>query len=508
MYSRVFEASVQRKSAALFTMAVLLAGCHAVLPEPELPPHRGVNLRLACPPGLGQLVQTQSRIWQSRQQATVRAEEYDPVKGPSAVADADVWLVPPADLPRWAAAGQVVALPRSFTAPRQPFEWRTLLPAYREQLLTWNGSAWAVPLVGEAPVCVYRADVYDRPAVAEQYRQFQQDVKKAATVLPLRAPATWQEFAVQAEFFSRHHPSGKSGPSLPPLPADEAALDRLFYTVAAPHARRAVPQDEPRGPDHVALVFAFHYDLQTGKPRIAGPGFVAALDLLQRLQSCRPEGPSARPAEAFLTGQAILGVVEASWLVEFQKKPALRDRFGVCQVPGADHYFTLGDERVVLKDRSNRVPYLGGRGWLACVPSTSRQQEAALDLLADLAGPDRCAQAALEPGQGGPVRTTGLLRESWSAYDLDGPRSAALREAMNRTLLGHGIKNPVVCLRTPDQAAHRAALVAEVRQALLERKPAQQALAGAARKWEELDAKKGKKAHLAEYRLSLGLLGK
>jgi hypothetical protein len=502
------SSSVQRKSVVPFAMAALLAGCQAVLPSPEPPPFQGARLRLACPPGLGRLVETQASVWQSRQQAVVKAEEYDPRKGPVAVAGADVWLVPPADLPRWAAAGQVVPLPASFTAPRQPFEWRTLLPAYRESLLLWNGTAHAVPLLGEAPVCVYRADLYDRADVAQRYRAFQRDEKKADAPLPLRPPATWQEFALQAEFFRRHHPSGKPGPSLPALPADEPALDRLFYSVAAPLARRAVAQDEQVAKDHLALVFAFHYDLDTGKPRVAGPGFVAALELLQRLQACRPAGSSPRPAEAFRTGQAVLGVVEASWLVEFQKTPALRDRIGVCQVPGSDRCFTPQGEPVDLKERSNRVPYLGGAGWLACVPASSSQQPAALDLLADLAGPPRSAQAALEPDHGGPVRTTQLLRESWSAYDLDRPRSLALREALNQTLLQHGIKNPAVCLRTPDQAAHRAALVAGVRQSLLEGRSARDTLAGVARQWEELDAKKGEKAHLAEYRLSLGLLGK
>jgi hypothetical protein len=73
-------------------------------------------------------------------------------------------------------------------------------------------------------------------------------------------------------------------------------------------------------------------------------------------------------------------------------------------------------------------------------------------------------------------------------------------------LLRHRLKNPVVCLRTPDQAGHRAALVAALRAALAGKEGA--ALAGVARRWEELDRKRGGKRHLEEYRLSLGLLGK
>ena len=501
---------MQRKSNFLFGAVALLAGCQGALPPPEPPAYQGTHLRVACPAGTDQMVLARSRVWQARQQAQVTTVVWPPAKGPEAVARADVWLMAPADLPRWAAADRLVPLPTSFVERGGVFEWSSLLPAYGNQLLKWDGTAFGVPLMGEAPVCVYRADLYSRADVKEKYRAFQKEQGKGGTVLrALQAPATWEEFALQADFF-RQHPVGKPGPapSLPPLPADEVALDRLFYTVAAPHARRAVPQDEPSGEDRLAELFAFHYELKKGKPRIATPGFVAALELLQRLQKCRPAGPSARPAEALLRGQAVLGVVEASWLVAFQENPELRDRFGVCGVPGSDRYFTHRDRRVILKETSNRVPYLGEAGWLACVPRTATQKEAALDLLADLAGPARGAQAALEPRWGGPVRADQLLRESWSAYDLDRARSQALREALGRSLLQHGIKNPVLCLRTPDQGPHRAALVVGLRQALLEKRPAQDVLAEVARKWEELDAKKGREAHLAEYRISLGLVGK
>src|SRR5262249_53406424 len=147
-----------------------------------------------------------------------------------------------------------------------------------------------------------------------------------------------------AEFFARHGSGGKPGASLPPLPSGEAELDRLFWTVAASCARRAVPGDEPQGPDHDAEVFSFHCDQRTGEPRISGPGLVEALALLQRLQACRPLGTAARPEEAFQDGLAVLCLCEASWLVPFQKAQKRRDRFGICQVPGAGRYHTASGE--------------------------------------------------------------------------------------------------------------------------------------------------------------------
>src|SRR5437016_4325549 len=98
--------SVQRKSIGLFGMVVFLAGCQGVLPPPEPPPHQGANVRVACPRGLAGLIRSQSRVWEAAQQATVTVQEYDPAQGPAAVPNADIWLVAPAEMPRWAAAGR------------------------------------------------------------------------------------------------------------------------------------------------------------------------------------------------------------------------------------------------------------------------------------------------------------------------------------------------------------------------------------------------------------------
>jgi hypothetical protein len=66
----------------------------------------------------------------------------------------------------------------------------------------------------------------------------------------------------------------------------------------------------------------------------------------------------------------------------------------------------------------------------------------------------------------------------------------------------------VLCLRTPRQAAHRDALVKEVRAALVEGADAEKALQKVAESWKKLDREQGVEKHLADYRRSLGLLAK
>jgi ABC-type glycerol-3-phosphate transport system substrate-binding protein len=505
-----WAALMQRKSLFLASLLAFLGalplGCRRVAPPPPPPPHQGVNVRVACPAGLpAALVRSHARAWSARQQATVEVRPY--TASPEEVPGADVWVLPPPELPRWAAADRLAPLPDSLAKPGTPYEWMGLLPLYREQLLVWDRVAFGLPLSGEAPVCCYRADLFADAARRTAYRAF---LAKRGAERELRAPTTWEEFADVAEFF-RANPSSGAGPvpSLPPLPADDVALDRLFYTVASSFARRAVREEEPAGAGHLDEVFSFHYDLRTGAPRIATPGFVAALQLLQRLHACRPDGVSREPAEAFRTGKAVLCLTDAAALVGFQKEPGLRDRFGIARVPGAGRYYTFSGEEQVLEGRSNYVPYLGGAGWLAVVPRGAARAEAAFDLLADLSGPQTGAQVALEPRWGGgPTRLDQLGRDRWDAFDLDSRRTTELREALAKTLQQHGLKNPVLCLRTPDQAPHRAALVAELRAALAGKVEPRQALERAAARWAELDGKRGAERHKAEYRISLGLLGR
>jgi multiple sugar transport system substrate-binding protein len=493
---------MQRKYATLIVFSLL--GCHGTLPPPLPPPHQGAVLRIDCPAPLRELIHSQSSAWQARQQA--RVEIVQPGQ------PADVSIIPPASLPALASRGKLTPLPDALRERGNPFEWTSLLPVYREQLLLWDGTPFAVPLLGESPVCLYRVDLFASAEHQEKFRAFLQEHPSAPALRELRAPTTWQEFALIAEYFRQHLAPGKPSPSLPPLPADDAALDRLFYTVAAPFARRSIRQERAvfigqRTSEFVDEVFSFHYDLKTGKPLIDTAGFVAALEMLHRLQACRPDRETAHPEKAFCDGNAVLCITDARTLLDVQRSAALRDKVGICPVPGSDHFFTPSGEKKVPKEGINRVPYLGGAGWLAVVPSSAANSEAAFDLLADLAGPTRSTQIVLDPRfGGGPIRAEQVLRERWDSFDLDPDRSLSLKDALTATLL-HGLENPVLCLRLPDAGPQREALVRELRGALKPKGDARAALKAVARRWSEMNAKKGAAAHLRELRLSLGLRG-
>jgi multiple sugar transport system substrate-binding protein len=493
-----------------FTFLVAgLAGCRpAPVPHDiEAPQRQGVELRIACPTeATVALLRSRGRSWALHQGVNLAIGMYDPSKdaqqqSPS-TEPADVWIISPAELPRWAAEGQLAPLPTTYKALENPLAWSDFLPTWREQLVQWDGKAYALPLVGEAPVCCYRADLLNSP---DDQSALHRLLGKNLDRIP-----TWEQFAQVAEYFRDKGVAGKPGPSLPPLPRADADLDRLFYTVAAGFARRAIRHDEERGAYQPDDVFSFHYNFETGQPRIAAPGFVHSLKLLQRLQACRPAEPADHPEEAFRDGRAALCLTDAPWLATFQKTPALRDKVGVCRIPGSDRYFDFktGQERRP-SGGVNWLPYLGGAGWLAVVSGSSRNSDAAFELLSDLAGTKTSTQIFLGSiGQGGPTRSSQLYRHRWDTFDLDDKQTMHLRDVLEETLLHRNWKNPVLSLRTPRQAAHRAILVRGLRQALLQGADAEKTLQNVAQAWQMLDREQGLEQHKAEYRRSLGLLAK
>jgi ABC-type glycerol-3-phosphate transport system substrate-binding protein len=395
-------------------------------------------------------------------------------------------VLPPWRIGRWASAGELVPVPDAYTRSDAP-GWNRLLPLYRDQLLLWGQTTYALPLLGESPLCVYRSDLFDQAK--------------------LSPPSTWQEFERAAAYFHEHPPAGFHGASLPPLPEDINELDREFFSIAAPLARRAVREDEKVHTSDLEL-FSFQYDLQTGKPRIAEPGFVNALTLLQRLQPYRKSGTSRTPQEAFRDGDAVLCLAEASWVARFQQKDSpVRDKFGICQMPGSSRYYDFQTGQPKEVESVNRVPYLGAGGALAVVPKTPAHPDAAFALLAELCDEERSGQILANPAWGGgPTRHEHLTKpENWNSFGLNPGQRLRLMEDLKQTLTYPGLKNPTIRLRTPDEREHQQVLIEAIRAALLEGKDAGAALKEAAQRWDEIDQRKPLQERLIANRRSLGL---
>jgi ABC-type glycerol-3-phosphate transport system substrate-binding protein len=502
----------------LLSLSVLgITGCSSTQNETIAPlPYAGLTLRIACPSEEAErLVTERSRAWLDHTRAqAVQTVRYDPMQGPGSVEGADGWVIPAWTLPHEVDAGRLRPVPESYLQRDAPYKWANLLQLYRDTLLTWGWDRdlrqrlpYALPLRGEGQVCVYRSDWLKDPAHQET---FEKKYKRRLT-----PPVTWLDVKQQAEYFA-----GKDGgltPSLPPLPADDAGLEQRFFSIAAGFVRRAVPEHQSLPLEQLEDALAFQHNPHDGKPRLTEQGFVHTLKLMKDLEPFRARGPKEGPLETFFQGRAVVCLTDAAGIARLQKDrdSKVRDRFGICPIPGGDCWFE-GESKQTATN-GNRVPYLGADAWLAVVPQSSEQPDATFALLAEMSNLANSTEVVLDRRWGGGAIRTEQLEEHgrWDGFDLDQARTTELKEALRQTLLYRGLKNPALALRLPDAVVeqngkrtfpYRDAVVRTVRAAVFEGKDAKEALDTAAATWEELRKKRGAEQHLADVRLSLGLL--
>ena len=212
-------------------------GSSSISPPPERP-HQGIVLQVVCPGEPTATVLTRySRGWASRTGAEIRVKRAEMTPGMEPAAQADVWVIRSATLPFWVEAGQLQPVPNSIASMGRSPGWQDLLSIYKDRLLKWKGQMYALPLLGEAPLCFYRSDLLGEAQHRQAFRtQYHRE---------LAPPTTWEEFADIAEYFYRHRLKGRSGPSLPPLPESVDDLDREFHTLAASVTVPRHPGTEP-----------------------------------------------------------------------------------------------------------------------------------------------------------------------------------------------------------------------------------------------------------------------
>ncbi len=403
--------------------------------------------------------------WANRTAAAVVAAES---------ADADVLIIPAADLGQVADGGGLLPVSEVVSGEASAYQWNGLLRVYQTILSQWGMTEYAVPLAGEGWVAVYRADLLKEPpfvkAFTDQHRR---------DPLPVR---TWEDLGEVAA--ARNTFTGK--PSLPPLPADPDAVLTAVCQVAAcydrsPATDRGEIEDFRRGR-------SFLTSADTGKPRIDAPGFAEAFKWFADTNRFRPPEPGD-PIDALVNGTAVAAVVPVADLLRLPIDPAtgaIEARFVLGGVPGSQAYFDPKGERRAVGS-ANVVPYFAGTGLVGVVRKTAAHPDVCWRLLGELGGPNGSALAIGPPLGGGPLRSTHVTDDSrvWGQYRLDPAKTATLREVMRQYTAGGS--NPAIGLRTPDRKAVAEVIAKQVRQAVAGKADA--AVKQAAADWAELDAK-------------------
>ena len=109
-----------------------------------------------------------------------------------------------------------------------------------------------------------------------------------------------------------------------------------------------------------------------------------------------------------------------------------------------------------------------------------------------------------------PTWGSGIFREehrnlAWGSFGLGQEETLKLNQILNETYIHAQVCNPLVRLRIPDQASHRAALLKEVRAALFSGKKPADAMNDTDAAWRELDAKMTPAQRLSTYKMSISL---
>jgi multiple sugar transport system substrate-binding protein len=466
IYGRACTIFARPKSLLAFAMPLLFAaGCverpTTIDPVPALP-HAGVVLKVAVSdPVDRELVRQLGRSWATRSGGRIEVLE-TPWDG-----TADVGLVAPSEMPRWAATGKLAEVPTRITrVVNHPYRWDDVLRDYKDRLIDWGGTTCALPVTGEGMVLAYRKEAFD-----------------GKDGRPNAPPATWDGLLDAARTLGQQF-----GKCLPPVPAGRGRLAAEFFAAAACYDRPAVGRLTGEVPRED--FFAFQFDPARGakgEPRLTAPAFIHVATLFHDMAPLRVD--DASPADALRSGRAKLGVISLAELG--QVGPEAAAALGVAPLPGATFTFgPKGERKETGQGAINRVPYLGWGGRVGVVAATSANQAAAWDFLADAGMPEGTALDLLAaPRWGaGPYRTSQLetgAQPRWYAYGLSEAESERLVSAL-RDNLGQGVQNYRLHLRTPNQHEIAPALDAELRAVATGTRKPDEAMRAANDRWRKV----------------------
>jgi ABC-type glycerol-3-phosphate transport system substrate-binding protein len=413
----LFVASI----ASLFGVA---AGCierPTTIDAPPDRPYAGKVLTVAAAdPADRELLKHLTRSWAVRSGAEIRILD-EPWDG-----TADIGLIPPADLARWAEPGLLAETPSDIRQPTHPYRWDEIVPSYSLRLSTWRDRNYALPIIAEGLVLAYRKDAFD-----------------GKDGRPADPPATWSDLLTVASRLGKK--------SLPPLPADAERLGAEFFVAAACYDRPAVGRIG--GGELIREdFFAFQFHPTAGEPRLDAPVFAHIAQLFRDMQAFRGDAKDA--AAAFRSGDAKVGILSLAELGRVG--PELAEQLGVAALPGAEFTFDLdGSKRPNELKTVNRVPYVGWGGRMGVVSAKCSALAAAWDFLVDAGLPDRAALDLIAAARwgAGPYRVSQLetrARPRWFGYGLTATETDRLIAGL-RDNLGPGVQNYRVRLRTPNQ---------------------------------------------------------
>ncbi|WP_197535597.1 ABC transporter substrate-binding protein [Pararhodospirillum photometricum] len=376
---------------------------------------------------------------------------------------ADVLVIPSGWLPDF--APYLSPLPASLRASDTV---TGIHPAYRG-LMRWEDRWLALGLDGDMMIGVYRRDLFEDPKTQAAFQ--------ARHGHPLAPPTTWDEYLEIARFFQ-----GRPGPEGRPLAGTLEAFapggQRVWSLFA--HAAAFLPE-------------GLFFDPLTLTPALTTPGWHQALEDAKAARAAGPADAdhitSHDVRTRFAQGEAAMALdwSDIGVLATDPQTSRIHGSVGFFPLPGSRRVWTSHGWQDLASPR--RVPFLGFGGWIAAVPASAADPEAAWAYVAWLGRPEASA-ADVQEGRSGfnPHRFDQLdPAASWPSRD-----PADVRALLS--LLKEGLDAPEVIhdLRLPGLRAYLAALDRAYHRALEGSASSEDALQEASRTWEALSDRLGR----------------
>ena len=368
-----------------------------------------------------------------------------------------------------------------------------VIPLYRERIITWGNTVYALPYDGDSHMLYYRKDLINNPDYAAEFQE--------RYGYPLAEPKTWKQYYDIAEFFNGKEvqTAGETAPVYGVMEAQRLGSQAfyVFFSHAAGYAKI------PGNP-------CFFFSCEDMTPQINNPGWVKALeDFIRSADLGPPEQINwdvADTRQYFPTGMSVFNIDwgDVGTISIDESVSKIKGQVGFAPLPGGDQYWDYEKgEWVTPEGGVNMAPFIAFGGWIIGVAADSDVKEAALDFAAFMARPELVKKLAVTGGTGiNPARFS-----QFEAVDLwvqAGFDEESAKDYLDAILTGINHPNAVLDLRITGTAEYQQALDAELHRALVGEISAQEALDNAARAWEEITDRLGRENQLAQYRASVG----
>lgn len=391
-------------------------------------------------------------------------------------------------IPEFALADHILSLEDYYA---QKDNWEDVVPK-TQQIMYVGGERYSVPMDGDVIIGYYRTDALEN----EEYQERFEDEYG----YPLAPPATWDQYADIAEFFTGWDWAGTGNDGWGVLEA-QGPRDVGPFIFASRAAAYAANPNVPG---------SFFFDPETMEPSVDNPGWVQALeDWIEVRQYGPPEMATYGGGDMrgnFVAGDYALGIdwADVGVIAQDESSSTVKGKLGYFVLPGATEVWNIETENWDEFEEPQQAPYLGWGGWHGSVAANSDVPDAAFDFLNFIDSTDNAFAAVTTPGTArNPYRVEHFEDpQAWVdapvEYEDPEPYLEAQQQSMNHP-------NTQFDLRIPRAGQYFEVLDQYAQEALAGNLSAEEALAQVAEEWDRITNEAGIEQQRELYRQLYGL---